>query len=141
MLIANGCSGLCFLDGSTYAPLFHRTIPNECEWHPVDPALMICVAGNEIYTWDPRLDIRTAVYTFADYNNLQFGPYKGNPSKDGTTLVVRATNREGTLVAFAYDMSAQRKYPDIDLANLSGRNGYCTISPSGRYVFCANDNI
>ncbi len=48
LLIANGCSGLCFLDGSTYVPLFHRTIPNECEWHPVDPALMICVAGNEI---------------------------------------------------------------------------------------------
>jgi WD40-like Beta Propeller Repeat len=141
LLIANGCSGLCFLDGSTYAPLFHRTIPNECEWHPVDPALMICVSGNEIYTWDPRLDIRTAVYAFDDYNNLQFGPYKGNPSKDGTMLVVRATNREGTLVAFAYDMSTQRKYPDIDLTNLSGHNGYCTISPSGRYVFCSNETF
>src|SRR4030081_2818409 len=23
LLIANGCSGFCFLDGSTYAPLFH----------------------------------------------------------------------------------------------------------------------
>jgi hypothetical protein len=138
LLIANGCSGLCFLDGSTYVPLFHRTIPNECEWHPVDPALMICVAGNEIYTWNPRLDIRTAVHDFAEYTQLQFGPYKGNPSKDGTKLVVRATNREGALVAFAYDISVRRKYPDIELANLSGHNGYCTISPSGRYVFCAN---
>ena len=49
LLIANGCSGLCFLDGSTYVPLFHRSIPNECEWHPVDPALMICVSDDEIY--------------------------------------------------------------------------------------------
>ena len=138
LLIANGCSGLCFLDGSTYAPLFHRTVPNECEWHPVDPALMICVAGNEVYTWNPRSDIRTAVHAFTDYTHLQFGPYKGNPSKDGTKLVVRATNRQGELVAFAYDISTQRKYPDIELANLPGRNGYCTISPSGRYVFCAN---
>jgi hypothetical protein len=138
LLIANGCSGFCFLDGSTYAPLFHRTVPNECEWHPVDPALMICVAGNEIYTWNPRLDIRTAVYAFSEYKHLQFGPYKGNPSKDGTVLVVRAINGQGELVAFAYDISIQRKYPDIKLANLSGSNGYCTISPSGRYVFCAN---
>jgi hypothetical protein len=138
LLIANGCSGFCFLDGTTYVPLFHRTVPNECEWHPVDPALMICVSGNEIYTWNPRLDVRTAVYAFTEYKNLQFGPYKGNPSKDGTRLVVRATNDQGELVAFAYDISAQRKYPDIRLANLSGRNGYCTISPSGRYVFCAN---
>jgi hypothetical protein len=138
LLIANGCSGFCFLDGSTYVPLFHRTIPNECEWHPADPALMICVAGSEIYIWNPRLDIRTAAYAFADYKNLKFGPYKGNPSKDGTRLVVRATNGQGELVAFAYDIPAQRKYPDINLTHLSGDNGYCTISPSGRYVFCAN---
>jgi hypothetical protein len=138
LLIANGCSGFCFLDGSTYAPLFHRTVPNECEWHPVNPALMICVSGNEVYTWNPRLDVRTAVYVFSEYEHLQFGPYKGNPSKDGTRLVVRATNGQGELVAFVYDIATQRKYPDIKLTNLSGHNGYCTISPSGRYVFCAN---
>lgn len=141
LVISNGCSGFCFLDGTTFVPLFHRTIPNECEWHPVDPALMICVAGSEIYTWNPRLDIRTAAYAFTEYKNLQFGPYKGNPSRDGTRLVVRATNGQGELVAFAYDISAQRKFPDIKLANLSGRNGYCTISPSGRYVFCANTTL
>ena len=66
LLIANGCSGFCFLDGSTYAPLFHRAVPNECEWHPVNPALMICVSGNEVYTWNPRLDIRTAVHVFSE---------------------------------------------------------------------------
>jgi hypothetical protein len=138
LVIANGCSGLCFLDGSTYVPLFHRTIPNECEWHPVDPALMICVAGNEIYTWNPRLNLKTDRHIFSEYKGLQFGPYKGNPSMDGTKLVVRATDGLGELVAFAYDISARRKYPDINLSNLRGRNGYCGISPSGRYVFCAN---
>jgi hypothetical protein len=138
LLIANGCSGLCFLNGRTYAPLFRRTIPNECEWHPVDPALMICVARKEIYTWNPRSDVRIAVHSFPDYENLKFGPHKGNPSKDGTKLVVGATNRKGTPVAFAYDLEAKRKYPDIDLASLSGQNDYCSISPSGRYVFCAN---
>jgi hypothetical protein len=131
LLIANGCSGFCFLDGSTYAPLFHRTVPNECERHPVNPPLMICVSGNEVYTWNPRLDVRTAVYVFSEYNDLQFGPYKGNPSKDGTTLVVRATNGQGELVAFVYDIATQGKYSDIKLTNLSGHNGYCTFSPFG----------
>ena len=141
LVIANGCSGLCFLDGSSYVPLFHRTIANECEWHPVDPALMICVAGNEVYTWNPRLDVKTTVHSFPDYTQLQFGPYKGNPSWDGSKLVVRATNSRGKLVAFAYDISTGRKYPDIDLDALSDRNGYCSISPSGRYVFCANTTL
>ena len=53
LVIANGCSGLCFLDGHSYKPLFHRNIPNECEWHPTDPKQMICVSGNEIYLWAP----------------------------------------------------------------------------------------
>jgi hypothetical protein len=138
LVVANGCSGFCFLDGVTYTPLFHRTVPNECEWHPVDSALMICVSDDEVYTWDPRADVRIDVHAFPEYTHLQFGPYKGNPSKDGTKLVVRATNREGELVAFAYDISARRKYPDIQLNTLSGSNGYCTISPSGRYIYCAN---
>ena len=47
-------------------------------------------------------------------------------SKDGTRLVVRATNGQGEVVAFAYDIPARRKFPDIKLTNLSGR------------AFCAN---
>jgi hypothetical protein len=136
LVIANGCSGLCFLDGRSYEPLFERPAPGECEWHPTDPALMLCVVANEIYAWAPQADARTTLYAPADYRNLQFGPYKGNPSKDGRRLVVRATNSAGALVAFAYDVSARLKYPDINLAELDGGNSFCTISPSGRYIFC-----
>jgi hypothetical protein len=136
LLIANGCHGFCFLDGQTYRPLFRRSVPNECEWHPAIPSLMICVNGNEIYTWAPRSDTKTSIYVADTYKNLQFGPYKGNPSKDGSRLVVRATDSAGALVAFAYDIFARIKFPDIKLAGLPGTNGYCTISPSGRYIFC-----
>jgi hypothetical protein len=136
LLIANGCHGFCFLDGQTYMPLFRRSVPNECEWHPAIAALMICVYGNEIYTWAPRSDTRTTIYASSAYRNFQFGPYKGNPSRDGNRLVVRATDNAGALVAFAYDISARIKFADIRLSDLRGRNGYCTISPSGRYIFC-----
>jgi hypothetical protein len=136
LVIANGCTGLCFLDGRSYEPLFERPAPGECEWHPTDPALMLCVVANEIYAWAPQADARTTLYAPADYRNLQFGPYKGNPSKDGSRLVVRATNSAGALVAFAYDVSARLKYPDINLAELDGGNSFCSISPSGRYIFC-----
>jgi hypothetical protein len=76
------------------------------------------------------------VYVPADYANLQFGPYKGNPSRDGKRLVIRATNDAGALVAFAYDLSVGKKYPDINLGNLSGANSYCGISATGQYIYC-----
>lgn len=136
LLITNGCSGFCFLDGQTYVPLFQRATSNECEWHPVDPNLMICVSSRAIYTWAPRSDSKTFIFAGAGYRNLQFGPYKGNPSRDGKKLVVRAVTDSGQLVAFAYDISTKTKYRDIPLTDLPGSNGYCSISPSGRYIFC-----
>ena len=136
LVISSGCSGLCFLDGQTHIPLFHRSTPNECEWHPTDPRLMICVSDRAIYTWNPRSDVKTIVFVGDGYRNLQFGPYKGNPSSDGQRVAVRATTADGTLVVFAYDIHGKTKFADIDLTKLPGKNGYCTISPSGRYIFC-----
>jgi hypothetical protein len=136
LAIPNGCSGFCFLDGQTYEPAFHRPVHNDCKWHPTDSTLMICVYGNQIYTWAPRTNTNKIAYSASDYGNLQFGPYKGNPTRDGNRLVVRATNHAGALVAFAYDIAEKKKYPDIDLAKLPGTNGYCGSSPTGRYIIC-----
>jgi hypothetical protein len=136
LAINNGCNGICFLDGRTYEPAFHRPVNDDCKWHPTDPALMICISRHEVYTWAPRSNVTTIVYAPQDYANLQFGPYKGNPSRDGNRLVVLATNTAGALVAFAYDLSAKKKYPDINLGTLPGTNAYCGISPSGRYIYC-----
>ena len=137
LVIAHGCgSGFCFLDGQTYQPLFHRPMSDECEWHPTDPSMMIFVSRRQIYAWAPRSRARTTIYAPADYANLQFGPWKGNPSSDGSRLVVRATTRSGAPVAFAYDIPSRKKFPDIPLDDLPGRNDSCSISPSGRYVGC-----
>lgn len=136
LLITNGCDGFCFLNGQTYQPLFRRNMANECEWHPVDPKLMICVYRNIIYTWAPRTNENTIVYMSTDYRNLQFGPYKGNPSSDGRRLVVRAINSAGELVAFAYDIAEKKKFADIAVGKLPGKNGFCSIAPSGRLIFC-----
>jgi hypothetical protein len=136
LAISKGCNGFCFLDGQTYAPAFHRPVDDDCKWHPTDPALLICVRAGQVYAWAPRTNARTVVYAPKGYTNIQFGPYKGNLSSDGNRLVLRATNRAGALVAFAYDMEERRKYPDIELAALPGLNDYCGISPSGRYIAC-----
>jgi hypothetical protein len=136
LVIAKGCPGLCFLDGRTYAPAFHRRVSGECEWHPTDPALMICVQASRIYSWAVRTDKRTTLFASRNYRKLRFGPSKGNLSNDGNRLVVRATNGAGTLVAFTYDIGSATKYPDIDLSKLEGRNSYCTIAPSGRFILC-----
>lgn len=136
LALTNGCNGICFLDGRTYVAAFHRGVDDDCKWHPSDPALMICISRREIYAWAPRSDARTIVYAPTNYRNLRFGPNKGNLSRDGNRLVVVATNEAGALVAFAYDLSARRKYPDINLGNLPGTNAYCGMSPSGRYIYC-----
>lgn len=136
LAILKGCPGICFLDGQTYKPLFQRHPSGTCEWHPLDPALMICVSETEIHAWSVLDDRRTTIFAPAGYRGLRFGPGKNNLSRDGNRLVVRATGQSGDLVAFAYDIATATKYPDIRLAGLDGRNSYCSISPSGRYTFC-----
>jgi len=137
LLIVNGCNGLCFLDGQTYAPLFQRQRSgSECEWHPQDPELMICVGGQRISRWAPRNNREEVIFDLEGYRGLQFGPSKGNPSWDGNRIAVRAMTQQGGLVAFAVDLSIRQKFPDIDLARLPGKNSYCGISPLGRYIFC-----
>ncbi len=42
--ISDGCNGICFLDGRTYEPAFHRLTDDDCKWHPTDPAIMICMS-------------------------------------------------------------------------------------------------
>ncbi|WP_349509592.1 hypothetical protein [Tardiphaga robiniae] len=141
LLIVNGCNGLCFLDGHAYAPLFRRQRGGECEWHPQDPELMICVAGRRISLWAPRSNAEDVILETEAYRELQFGPYKGNPSWDGNRIVVRAISQQGTLVAFAMDLSDRRKFPDIELARIPGKNSYCGISPLGKYIFCQQSLI
>jgi hypothetical protein len=141
LLIVLGCNGLCFLDGRTYAPLFQRQRGGECEWHPRDPDLMICVAGRRISRWDPRTNAEEVILDTEDYRELQFGPYKGNPSWDGSRIVVRAKNQTGTLVAFGYDISHRQKFPDLDLDQIPGKNSYCGISPLGKYIFCQQSRM
>jgi hypothetical protein len=139
LLIVNGCNGLCFLDGKTYRPLFRRTMPNECEWHPTDPALMICMRQNFIFTWAPRTNAYKIVYTDPDHSRFRFGPYKGNPSRDGHRVAVRAFDASDQEVVFAYDLAAGKKFPDIRLATMEGKTNSCTISPSGLYVLCSQN--
>lgn len=136
LLIVNGCDGLCFLDGQTYLPLFKRRRADDCEWHPVNAAVMICVGGNRISLWNPRSNLDETVFVTEDYRSLRFGPNKGNPSHDGRRIAIRAAAGDGSLVAFAFDIAARRKFSDIPLAQLPGENSYCSISPLGLHVFC-----
>jgi hypothetical protein len=139
LLIEKGCTGLCFLDGRTYRPLFGRRPPGECEWHPTNAALMICIGFNEISTWAVRTNVKTRIWSSTAYRNLHFGPSKSNPSADGNRLVVRGTDSTGALVAFAFDIPTARKFPDIKLARLAGSNSFCTIAASGRFILCVQN--
>lgn len=135
LVIDKGCRGLCFLDGQSYRPLFQRDPGAACEWHPSRPDQMICVSETRVFRWSVRDDDRTLIFAPRDHRNLSFGP-KGSLSADGSRLVLRAADPSGRQVVFAYDVDSGTKYPDIPLARLDGDNSYCTISPTGLYVFC-----
>ncbi len=139
LLISNGCGGLCYLDGRTYVPLFRRQRRGECEWHPKDAELMICVAGRAVSLWAPRTDRSKLIYSADSYRELQFGPLKGNPSLDGNRIVVRGTTFEGRFDAIVVDISKGRALGPIHLSELPGENAFCSISPLGTYVVCVQN--
>jgi hypothetical protein len=138
-VITKGCADLCFLDGRTYRPLFARRVSahHDCKWHPRDPDLMICVHAAGIDLWAPRANTWSPALRLPGYSGFEFGPYKGNPSLDGNLVAVRALDPSRKPVAFAYDIAARSKHPDIELSKLAAANQYVTISPSGRYVYVA----
>ena len=95
LLISHGCSGWCFLDGQTYKPLFRRRIPSGCEWHPTDPELMICVHANRILSWAPRANRIKTIWQSTTHLAFEFGPRKGNTSRDGSRIAIRARTADG----------------------------------------------
>ncbi|MFP4537829.1 MAG: hypothetical protein ACLFPA_05960 [Dichotomicrobium sp.] len=139
LLIVKGCPGLCFLDGRTYEPLFVRQVTDshDCKWHPRDADIMVCVYPSGVSSWNPRTRTWKKLWRSQDYDALVFGPYKGNLSADGGMIALRGLDAEEKLVAFALDLRAGKKYPDIPLDGLEGENHYATISPTGRYVYVA----
>ncbi|MGX8012877.1 hypothetical protein ACVDG8_029870 [Mesorhizobium sp. ORM8.1] len=139
LVITNGCNGMCFLDGHTFVPLLMRDRSGECEWHPENADLMICVRGQQISTWAPRTNREDVLFDSKDYRDLHFGPGKGNPSRDGNRIAVRALRADGAEVVFAYDLKLQRKFVDIALGQLAGDNDNCSISPLGENILCIQE--
>ncbi len=139
LLITEGCTDLCFVDGQTYEPQFVRRISgqHDCKWHPRDPDIMVCVHPSGVSSWNPKTKSWKSLWRSDVYSAITFGPYKGNVSADGTMIVLRGLNADKKLVAFAVNLHEAKKYPDILLGGLEGKNHYATISPSGRYVYVA----
>jgi len=128
-----------FLDGQNYQVLFARSGPRavESRWHPTTPDIMLFVsADGSVGTWNPRANLTTVKFKPSGYSGASLGNYEGNPSRDGRSLVVEATRiSDAHLVAFAVDVDASAKGPDIDLtaANITNLD-WVSISPSGGYV-------
>ena len=139
LLIRHGCDGFCFLDGRTYEAKFRRRESAQCEWSPRDSELMICVSEQKVYTWAPNSNVRSNVAYFREFRKLGFGFNKGNPSNDGLRIVVVAAKGSGELKAFAYDIKDRKRYGLIDLPVDNGRMTNCSISASGKLIYCTRN--
>jgi len=130
LFLTKGCK--MFLDGNTYQPLDLKTPPGEARFHPAEPDIMIVLprGGNRIERFNLREGTSTTVATFAGYWDLSY-MWEGNISGNGRWIAPCAV-KDGRKVTFAYDMKANKKYPDI---NLSGWDiDWVSICFSGKYV-------
>ena len=131
LAVEKGVAGILYLDGRSYRPLFSRDALGACEWHPLDPDLMVCVRQHQVIGWNVRTDSLSVLFATDAYGALAFGPGKGNLSRDGRYIALRGADGS---TAFVVDLASGTKYRDISLRRLDGVNGYVTVSPSGRYV-------
>jgi hypothetical protein len=115
-----------FLDGQTYEVLFARSVPGDNRWHPTDPDLKIYVAGNRLGYFNVRTGSDTVIRRFTEYSRVDMGPYEGNLSLDGRTVVLYGDNSE----VFAYSLSENKKYPTKVASGID----WASISPLGNYV-------
>jgi hypothetical protein len=115
-------------------------------WHPARPGTMIFIDGDSGRAgwWDPIAD--TIAWKFdpgPGYRDATFGKGEGNPSNDGTRLVVTATRTsDGAEVFFAADLATGTKYPDI--LRTDPRLGFealdwASISPLGSSIVASQD--
>lgn len=124
-----------FLDGSTYEPLFARPLPEgEVRWHPHEPGAMLLARGDLLGSWDVRSNTVSVIRRFEGYTGLQIGPYEGNPSLDGRTLVLTARNPAGERIVFSNDLESGTKHADILLSGVVRSLDWASVSASGRYL-------
>ncbi len=129
----HGDPRMLFLDGTTYKPLFGRNKSpgSETRWHPGKPGIMVYVKDNLIGYWDVHADSTQVAATFPGYSEFRIGPWEGNLSLDGKFIVVDGKKGKDR-IAFAYDLTKKRKYPDLVLNDV--RVDWISVSPSGKYI-------
>ena len=133
LMVGKGTSGKLFLDGTTYAPVMNLASPGDVRWHRTDSRLMVFLGKQGLGYWNVHTKTTEVVDALSRYTGPNFGENKGNLSDDGTMLAITATRSDGKKVAFAYDLIAGMKYPDIDMSGWY-LVGWTTISPQGTYV-------
>ncbi len=134
-------SSSLFLDGNTYQPLFTgKSKPSgaEIRWHASKPDVMQYVGTNVVGEWNVRTGVKSIIRTFTGYSGFKLGPSEGNFSYDSKMVAIAALDPSGNEVIFAYDISANIKYPDISLAFTNDLD-WVSISPKGTYVVLQHD--
>jgi hypothetical protein len=131
--------GGIFIDGQSYQPVLAgaaKPSGGEVRWHLSKPDLMNYVAGSTLGLWNVRTGAQTTIKTFLGYNRLSFGAGEGNFSIDGRRVVLDGIrSSDGNVICFAYDLSSDTKYPDIDVSALyAGALGNVSISSLGNFI-------
>jgi hypothetical protein len=138
--INKGCD--VFIDGNTYAALPNLKFPpdsgGEGRWHPTNPKAIIYIKNDTLGQWNPFTGENIILHVFSGYTDLFIGPSEGNLTNDGSMIALYSTTSKK---GFAYDITRNIKYPDIDFSAESRVNSV-SISALGKYIIANvnNDN-
>lgn len=137
---STGTTGGIFCDGSTFTPIRDgdtKPSSSDCRWHVTDPALMYYVkSSGEFGTWNVNTGAKNVIRTFSGYLNMTFGRNEGNCDRNGDVFVFSGQKvTGGPYVCFAYKISTDNKYPEINTtATLGGDLANATVNLDGTRV-------
>ena len=120
LMMEKGVSGAVFLDGTTYEPLFRRSMPGHVRWHPTDPEMLFYVDRNNhcLGAYEPRTDTPRWERCYSGYDSFEWSdPGKGKPSIDGNIIPIRAQrSSDKHWVAFLYYIDSGTVSDEIDMS-------------------------
>lgn len=144
-MTSTSAPGTLLLDANDYKVVAYPGGPSvggERRWHPTDPKLMVWVANDgRAGFWNVLDDTVTEKFKpSTTLKDCRMGPWEGNVSLDGNTVVVSCDINAADPFFFAVDLQKGTQSVTIKTSDLGFDNlDWASISPKGDYIVASQN--
>lgn len=119
------------LDGTTYKFVKWGRIPNSATWSNTNPNLMYGTLKNRLVSYNLIINTNQTLYTFNDFEKIEYGFNKGNMSYDDRYIgLIGINGNDLTLIVF--DMLNKEIVGTDNIGNIN--LAWFSVSPLGNYA-------